>query len=181
MAKRRGRKKKLKQIKFLIAGWNLYMCPFCGHQDVSYPNRYDLKGYPKLQFGYEPHIASLIVSICDVYDSFSQRRSYKYDYPPEKIYNLMMREKGKAFEPDLLDAFFKITGVWPIGTVVLLSDNRVAIVRQESENDIFRPKIEVIEPQDRKEIINLEDRKEDLKIERALNPFTEAKIYLHLI
>ena len=32
---------KLKKIKFLIAGWNLHMCPFCGHQDVSYPNKHN--------------------------------------------------------------------------------------------------------------------------------------------
>lgn len=143
--------------------------------------KYNLKGYPKLSFRYKPHIVSLIVSICDVYDALSQRRSYKYDYPPDTIYNIMMKEKGSAFEPDLLDTFFRIIGVWPIGTVVLLTDTRVAIVRQENEDDIFRPKIEAIDAYDRKESIDLKDRKEGLKIERALNPFTEGKAYLRLI
>ncbi|MFC1657862.1 HD-GYP domain-containing protein [Candidatus Omnitrophota bacterium] len=143
--------------------------------------RYDLKAYSELLSGYKPHIASLIISICDVYDALCQRRSYKYGYPPDAIYNLMMKGRGSAFEPDLLDTFFRVTGVWPIGTVVLLSDNRVAIVRQENEDDIFRPKVEIAESQDKNELIDLKDKKAELKIERALNPLTEGKVYLRLI
>lgn len=143
--------------------------------------RYDSGGYPELAFPYKPHTASLIVSICDVYNSFCQRRNYKYDYSPDTIYNLMMKERGSAFDPDLLDIFFRIMGVWPIGSIVLLSDGSIAIVRQESEEDIFYPKVEVVEPQGRGGPVDLKDKKEELKIERALNPFTEGKAYIYLI
>ena len=143
--------------------------------------KYDLTGYPKLTFRQKPHIASLIISICDVYDALSQRRSYKSEYPPKAIYDFMIKEKGKFFEPTLLDNFFKIMGVWPIGTIVLLSDSRIAVVRQENVGEIFCPKVEVIHPADKKELIDLKQKKESLKIERALNPFTEAKDYLRLI
>jgi len=143
--------------------------------------KYDLGGYPKMPFAYKPHIASLIVSICDVYDALFQRRSYKNDYPPDIIYNIMMKQKGSAFEPVLLDNFFKIMGVWPIGTIVLLNDNRVAVVRQENETDIFSPRVEVIHPQDKKEFIDLKDRKDEFSIVRALNPFTEGEDYLSML
>lgn len=143
--------------------------------------RYDFKGYPKLSFRYKPHIASLIVSICDLYDSFSQRRNPKYNYPADAIYSLMMKERGNAFDPDLLDIFFRIIGVWPIGTIVLLSNGNIAVVRQENEEDMFGPRVEIIYPQDRRKLIDLKDRKEELKIERALNPFTEGKAYLDLV
>ncbi|MDD5155541.1 MAG: HD domain-containing protein [Candidatus Omnitrophica bacterium] len=143
--------------------------------------KYDLSGYPRLAFAQKPHIASLIISICDVYDALSQRRSYKSEYPPNRIYDFMIKEKGRYFDPVLLERFFKITGVWPIGTIVLLSDSRVAVVRQENEEEIFCPKVEVIHPADRQELIDLRQQKESLKIERALNPFTEAKPYLALI
>ncbi|MGE5197305.1 MAG: HD-GYP domain-containing protein, partial [Deltaproteobacteria bacterium] len=93
--------------------------------------RYDLKGYPKLTFTHKPHIASFIVSICDVYDALLQRRSYKSDYSSEMIYDFMQKEKGRLFEPSLLDSFYKIMGVWPIGTIVVLNDARIAVVRHE--------------------------------------------------
>lgn len=143
--------------------------------------RYNLKGYPKVIFYKKPHIASMIVSICDVYDALFQRRGYKTDYPPRMIYDLMMRERGEAFEPDLLDKFFKVMGVWPVGTIVVLSDGRIAVVRQENEDDIFSPKIEVIAPLDKKEFIDLKTKGAQNKIERSLNPLTEGRDYLPLI
>jgi putative nucleotidyltransferase with HDIG domain len=143
--------------------------------------KYDLSGYPKLAFAQKPNIASLIVSICDVYDALSQRRSYKNEYPPDMIYDFMVKQKDKLFDSSLIETFFKIMGVWPIGTIVALSDLRIAIVRQENETDIFAPKVEVVHPADKKEFLDLTQTKPDIKIERALNPFTEAKEYLALV
>ncbi len=143
--------------------------------------RYDLKGYPKVSSYQKPHIASLIVSICDVYDALSQRRDYKSDYPPKMIYDLMMKERGEAFQPQLLDKFFKIMGVWPVGTIVLLSDARIAVVVDENEDDIFFPKVEVIAPADKKETIDLKTVKEKNKIEKFLNPLKEGREYLPLV
>jgi putative nucleotidyltransferase with HDIG domain len=139
---------------------------------------YDLKGYPKITFFRKPHIASLIIYICDVYDALAQRRTYKRDYPPEMIYAIMVRQKGKKFSPELLDKFFKIMGVWPKGTIVLLSDGRIAIVREEND-DIFSPIVEIVSDTS-KESINLALKKE-VKIQRSLNPFSEGEKYLNFI
>lgn len=143
--------------------------------------RYDLSGYPKLFFKQKPHIASLIVSICDVYDALTQRRGYKSDYPPKMIYELMMREKGTTFQPRLIEKFFQIIGVWPVGTIVLLTDARIAVVREENEEDIFSPRVEVISPAERRETIDLKGWEGKNKIERSLNPLTEGKEYLNLL
>lgn len=143
--------------------------------------RYDLKGYPKVSFYEKPHIVSLIVSICDVYDALSQKRGYKSDYPTEMIYSLMIKERQEAFDPTLLDKFFKTMGVWPVGTIVLLSDERIAVIREENEDDIFSPKVEVIVPFAQKENIDLRTTKEKIKIVRSFNPFKEGRQYLSLI
>jgi HD-GYP domain-containing protein (c-di-GMP phosphodiesterase class II) len=143
--------------------------------------KYNLKGYPKLSVPLKPHIASMIVSICDVYDALLERRSYKADYTPDMIYNLMVREKGTSFEPALVDKFFTAVGVWPIGSIVSLSDGRIAVVIEENEDDIMSPKVEVIHPADKKEIIDLKGTKETIKIARFLNPWKEGKEFLHLI
>lgn len=142
--------------------------------------RYDSKGYPKVSRGYKQHVASMIISICDVYDALMQRRSYKFAYPPDAIYKIMMKEKGAAFSDELLDVFFRIIGAWPLGTIVELNDDRVAVVRQVNQNDIFKPKIEVVHPKDKKEIIDLKENCEVI-IQRALNPLSEGKQYVHLI
>jgi HD-GYP domain-containing protein (c-di-GMP phosphodiesterase class II) len=143
--------------------------------------KYDLNGYPKISFAQKPNIASLMVSICDVYDALSERRGYKADYPPDMIYGIMMKEKGTSFDPKLVDKFFEFIGVWPIGSIVALSDGRVAVVLDENSDDISSPKVEVVHPADKKEVINLKDTKGAIKVERYLNPWKEGKDFLHLI
>ena len=143
--------------------------------------RYDLKGYPKLPFPRKAHPASLIVSKCDVYDALAQRRPYKQSYPPLKIYEIMMMGKGKSFDPKLLDEFFRIIGVWPVKTIVTLCDGRIAIVREQNDNDIFNPKVEVISHEEKREFIDLAEKKKEIKIEDSLDPFKEGKKYLHLV
>ena len=142
--------------------------------------RYDLKGYPKLPFPRKPHPVSLLISQCDVYDALAQRRPYKRSYPPLKIHEIMMKGEGKSFDPKLLHEFFRIIGVWPVKTIVRLSDGRIAIVKEQNEDDIFSPKVEVISPEEEKEFIDLLERKGSLKIENSLDPYKEGKKYLHL-
>jgi len=54
----------------------------------------------------------MIVAICDVYDALLARRSYKASYAPPVIYDIMSGDKGKGFEPRLLDRFFN---TWVFG------------------------------------------------------------------
>jgi putative nucleotidyltransferase with HDIG domain len=142
--------------------------------------RYDLSGYPKLAYPRKPHILSQIITLCDVYDALSQRRTYKNDYPPRMIYDIMTKEKGSTFEPKLFDAFFRVLGIWPIGTIVSLSDGSIAVVREENEDDINSPKVEVIFPHQEPELIDLRKSEGKNKIEHSLNPLGEGKEYLSL-
>jgi len=143
--------------------------------------RYDLKGYPKVEYHKQPFIVSFIVSVCDVYDALAQRRTYKKDFPPNEIYEVMIKERGKLFHPQILDRFFEVIGVWPVGTIVSLSDKSIAVVREVNEHDIFRPKVEVIDPLEKKRFLDLQKDTSNTSIEAALNPFGEGKEYLDSI
>jgi putative nucleotidyltransferase with HDIG domain len=141
--------------------------------------KYDSSGYPRLPLLRKQHLVSSIVAICDVYDALSQRRGYKQDYSPDVVYNIMNKDKGSYFDPELLDKFFKIMGFWPIGSVVAMNDGSIALVRDENESDIRRPKIEIVFPVDKKRRVDLiEDS--SLCIDRYLNPWKEGKEYLAL-
>ncbi|PIQ88083.1 MAG: hypothetical protein COV73_00720 [Candidatus Omnitrophica bacterium CG11_big_fil_rev_8_21_14_0_20_43_6] len=141
--------------------------------------KYDASGYPHLPFLRKQHTASLIVAICDVYDALSQRRGYKQDYSPDVVYNIMNKDKGSAFDAELLDKFFKYMGLWPIGAVVELSDGSIALVRDQNESDIRRPKIEIVSPTDKNKPVDL-TQDTALNIVRYLNPWKEGKDFLHL-
>ncbi|MCX5668982.1 MAG: HD domain-containing protein [Candidatus Omnitrophica bacterium] len=139
--------------------------------------KYDSSGYPRLPLLRKQHIVSSIVAICDVYDALSQRRGYKQDYSPDVVYNIMNKDKGSSFDPELLDKFFRVMGFWPIGSVVALNDGSIALVRDENESDIRRPKIEIVSPVDKKRLVDL-TQETALSIQRYLNPWKEGKEYL---
>ncbi len=141
--------------------------------------RYDLKGYPKLAFPQKPHPTSLLVSMCDVYDALSQIRSYKKSYPPIQIYNVMQKESGKAFDPELLERFFQVMGVWPVKSIVSLSEGSVAVVREQNGDDIFNPKVEILAPEKKKGLIDLS--KKSTEIKEYLDPFGKGKEFLQMI
>jgi len=142
--------------------------------------KHDSSGYPRSLFLRKQHIVSSIVSICDVYDALSQRRGYKQDYSPDVVYNIMNRDKGSYFDPELLDKFFKFMGLWPIGAVVALNDGSIALVKDQNESDIRRPKIEIISPQDKRRLVDL-TQEPALSVERYLNPWKEGKEFLSLV
>ncbi len=142
--------------------------------------RYDLTGYPRSPYHRRPHPASMMVSICDVYDALALKRSYKKDYPPEKIHELMTLERGKIFDPQLLDKFFQFLGVWPVGTLVKMSDERVGVVRAANEAEIDRPSVQVLAPENAGEVVDLAERT-DVRILESLNPQAEGGRYLPLI
>jgi HD-GYP domain-containing protein (c-di-GMP phosphodiesterase class II) len=142
--------------------------------------RYDLKGYPKVSFPQKLHPASRIVSVCDVYDALFQRRSYKKSFPPLKIYDIMKNERGKMFDPQIFDEFFRIMGIWPIKSIVALNDRRIAVVREQNEKDIFRPKLEIIHPKKKKGFVDLLKEKKT-EIKEYLDPSDKGKKFLPLI
>jgi hypothetical protein len=121
-----------------------------------------------------------MVSICDVYDALALKRSYKKDYPPEKIYELMTLERGKIFDPQLLDKFFQFMGVWPVGTLVSMSDGRVGVVRAANELEIERPSVQILAPENAGEVVDLAQRPE-IRILESLNPQAEGAPYLPLM
>jgi len=143
--------------------------------------RHDLTGYPKVTYLKKPSIASYIVSICDVYDALAQKRTYKNDTPPNEIYEIMIKDRGKLFHPEILDKFFEVTGVWPVGAIVSLTDKSIAVVREVNEGDIFRPKVEVIFPPEKKRFIDMEAERQTIEIAAPLNPFAEGQEYLDAV
>ena len=142
--------------------------------------KYDFSGYPRFPLLKKQHIASSIVSVCDVYDALSQRRGYKQDYSPDVVYRIMNREKNSSFDPELLDKFFKYVGLWPVGSIVKLSDSSVAFVTGQNESDIHRPIVEIVSPAVSRRTVDLIKDK-SLNIECYLDPVKEGKEYLSLV
>jgi PAS domain S-box-containing protein len=63
-------------------------------------------GYPQGLSGEDIPIEARITAVADVFDALGSDRVYKKSWELEKIYDLLKSEKGKHFDPNLIDLFF---------------------------------------------------------------------------
>mgnify|MGYP005651787031 FL=1 len=75
---------------------------------ATHHEKYDGTGYPNGLKGEEISITGRIVPICDVFDALTSKRPYKKAWTVEDAIDLMKQEKGKHFDPDLVDKFISI-------------------------------------------------------------------------
>jgi len=68
--------------------------------------KYDGSGYPRGLAGEEIHIYGRITAIADVFDALGSHRVYKDSWDDEKIFKMFKEERGKHFDPKLVDIFF---------------------------------------------------------------------------
>ncbi|MDD4885171.1 HD domain-containing phosphohydrolase, partial [Sulfuricurvum sp.] len=72
--------------------------------------KYDGSGYPRGLKGEDIHIFGRITAVADVFDALGSERCYKKAWPNEEIYEYFQKERGKHFDPILIDLFFKHLG-----------------------------------------------------------------------
>ncbi|MBF0421749.1 MAG: DUF3369 domain-containing protein [Magnetococcales bacterium] len=72
---------------------------------AQHHEKWDGSGYPDGLSGESIHIFARITAIIDVFDALYHKRTYKQAWPLDKIVALFQDEKGKHFEPRLVDVF----------------------------------------------------------------------------
>ncbi len=68
--------------------------------------KWDGTGYPRGLKGEDIHIYGRITAIADVFDALGSDRVYKKAWDLERIFKLLKEERGKHFDPHLIDVFF---------------------------------------------------------------------------
>ncbi|MCX6074524.1 MAG: response regulator [Campylobacterales bacterium] len=67
--------------------------------------KWDGSGYPNALSGHKIHIYGRITALADVFDALSCERVYKKAWPMEQIIEFVSNERGRHFDPDLVDMF----------------------------------------------------------------------------
>ena len=69
--------------------------------------KWDGSGYPNGTSGQDIHIYGRITALTDVFDALGSDRVYKKAWSDERIFSLLKEERGKHFDPKLVDLFFE--------------------------------------------------------------------------
>lgn len=78
--------------------------------DIAYYHHenWDGTGYPKGLKGHEIPLAARIVKVIDVFDALVGVRAYKRAFTLEQSLEMMQKESGTSFDPDIMKVFMKI-------------------------------------------------------------------------
>ena len=133
--------------------------------------RFDLKGYPSVSSKLQLHPFSRIVAIADTFDAMTTDRIYQRRVLPDVALKLMSQGFGTIFDPTLLQAFVTAMGAYPVGSLVVLSDQSLAVViRYPSRNSMDRPEIVRVNPETSRPIDLMDGSASHLKILRSVFP-----------
>lgn len=105
--------------------------------------RIDGSGYPEGKSGDDISMYGQIAAIVDTYDALTSNRVYKKRISPSQALKKLVSLGNSLFDSELVQNFIHFIGVYPIGTLVSLSDGNFAVVI-ESSNESLSPKVRVI-------------------------------------
>jgi putative nucleotidyltransferase with HDIG domain len=104
----------------------------------------DLSGYPEKIGSRKLNLCTMIVSIADVFDALRSNRPYRQGLATARIRSIMGEQGNPAFNQVLLKRFVNLMGLFPVGNLVRLSGDEVAVVTAEHPADPFRPQVKIL-------------------------------------
>jgi putative nucleotidyltransferase with HDIG domain len=104
----------------------------------------DLSGYPEHIGSRKLNLCTMIVSIADVFDALRSTRPYRKGLATDRIRTIMGEQDSPAFNQPLLKRFVNLMGLFPVGNLVRLSTDELAVVSAEHPTDPFRPQVKII-------------------------------------
>ncbi len=133
----------------------------------------DGSGYPKGLMGSDIHLLARIVNIADTFDYLCNR--LKQAMTPHQAISLMYIQQRAKFDTDPLNTFVHCIGIYPPGTIVVLSNQCVGMVISANSSAPLKPTVLLYDryvPRDQAilvELVELESEPE-VTIARAVKP-----------
>jgi HD-GYP domain-containing protein (c-di-GMP phosphodiesterase class II) len=110
----------------------------------------DFTGYPMLRYDRRPtNLFSRIVSVVDTFDALTSGRVYlRNNLTPDGVLKKMRFQMKAKFDPFLLKIFNDIIGIYPAGSLVLLTTDEIALVLTNNEAEPLRPHVKIVGDRD---------------------------------
>ncbi len=132
----------------------------------------DRSGFPERLHGERMSTAARIVALVNRYDNLCNPPHSALALTPHEALSLIFAQGRSKFDSTMLNAFIRMMGVYPPGSVVQLTDDRYATVVSVNSSRPLKPRVLVCDsavPMDQALLLNL-DGHADLGIRRSLKP-----------
>ena len=104
----------------------------------------DGSGYPRVEYPRGMSLNGRIVAIADCYDALTTTRTYQKSRHPSEAVRLIRRMSGKSYAPDLITNFVEMVGTYPVGELLRLASNELAVVASLNQIDATSPKVRIV-------------------------------------
>ncbi len=104
--------------------------------------RLDGSGYPAGVNGSDIQKYSRMLAIVDAYDAMTSQRSFQTPVVPQRALSLIM-EENSGFDSKLAKQFLHSIGLYPVGSLVILSCNKVGIVTSINKHSLRNPTVQI--------------------------------------
>lgn len=98
--------------------------------------RLDGLGYPAGKQGDAISKAGRMLAIADMYDALTADRVYKPGMSSQKAFSILMSDAPLRLDKALVQQFIMCLGVYPVGSLVLLSNERLAMVLEQKDSPL---------------------------------------------
>jgi len=109
---------------------------------INHHERLDGSGYPRGIKDDKLSKTARMMAIVDAYDAMTADRVFKQGLEPISVLRHLLGQKEK-YDPVLVQQFIKCMGVHPVGSIVKLTSDRLAIVLEGNKSNPIRPKVKV--------------------------------------
>lgn len=128
----------------------------------THHERHNGHGYPNGLSKNEIPIFGKIAGIVDCYDALISNRAFVSAMSPHDAVRKMYEWRDIDFQTELIEQFIQIVGIYPVGTVIELSDGRVGIILAHHRVWRLKPKVMMLlnqnkEPYEKYKVINMYD------------------------
>jgi putative nucleotidyltransferase with HDIG domain len=116
--------------------------------------------------------AARIVALVNRYDNLCDPAVPAHALTPHEALSLIFAQTRSKFDASMLNAFIRMMGVYPPGSVVQLTDDRLALVTQVNSMRPLKPRVLLFDPSvPEQEALHVSlEQHADLGIRRSLRP-----------
>lgn len=150
---------------------------------AQHHERVDGSGYPAGVTAAQMSLLSRIVSLVNAYDKCCNPANPAKAMTPHEALSMMFAQQRNQFDQLAMSTFVRCMGVYPPGTIVVLSNGAIAMVASVNTTKPLRPVVLVYDPSVPKEeaiVVDLEVE-QDVSITKTMRPqqlSSDAHAYL---
>ena len=108
---------------------------------LHHHEKVDGSGYPDGLKLDEIGLLARMAAVCDIYDAVTSDRPYKKAWPPAIALQRMAQWAPQHFDKAIFEQFVQTIGIYPLGSLVRLQSQHLAVVTDVSQSRLLTPQV----------------------------------------